>query len=178
MAVRQVITGHDDAGKSIFAEDRTVEPVTVAAMPGFETHELWAEDGERAVPRSGGPAKVEKYFPGLNGVVFRYFQIPPATADGPAADFDVEAAFKEVTEKLPGMMEHMEPDNPGMHTTDSVDFIIVLDGEVDLELDDGAEKHLSTGDCVIQNGTRHAWRNRSGRPALMAAILLGAKRGK
>ena len=54
----------------------------------------------------------------------------------------------------------MEPDAPGMHTTATIDFEVVLEGEVWLELDDGEEVHLRVGDCVVQNGTRHAWRNR------------------
>ena len=52
-----------------------------------------------------------------------------------------------------------------MHTTDTVDIDVVISGEVDLELDDGSEVHLRPGDCVIQNGTRHAWRNRTSEPA-------------
>jgi len=52
----------------------------------------------------------------------------------------------------------------------------VLSGEVWLELDDGAEVHLRPGDCVIQNGTRHAWRNRSTEPCVIAVALVGAVR--
>ena len=70
----------------------------------------------------------------------------------------------------------MEPDHPGMHTTDTVDLDIVLSGEVWLELDDGAEVHLQAGDCVIQNGTRHVWHNRTEEPARMFAALIGATR--
>ena len=72
----------------------------------------------------------------------------------------------------------MEPENPGMHTTDTVDIDVVISGEVDLELDDGSEVHLKAGDCVIQNGTRHAWRNRSDKPAVLFVTLLGAERRK
>ena len=76
----------------------------------------------------------------------------------------------------PGFVEHLELDNPGMHTTDSVDYGIVIAGEVYLELDNGEERLLTAGDCVVQNGTRHAWINRSGKPVTMAFILLGADR--
>jgi quercetin dioxygenase-like cupin family protein len=71
----------------------------------------------------------------------------------------------------------MEPETPGMHTTDTVDIDIVLSGEVWLELDDGAEVKLEAGDCVIQNGTRHAWHNRTDSPVQMFAALIGATRG-
>jgi mannose-6-phosphate isomerase-like protein (cupin superfamily) len=74
------------------------------------------------------------------------------------------------------MMDHMEPDHPGMHTTDTVDLDLMLSGEMFLELDDGAEVHLRPGDCVIQNGTRHAWHNRGSEPCTMLSILVGAQR--
>jgi len=79
-------------------------------------------------------------------------------------------------EKLPGLAEVIEPMNPGMHTTDTVDFDVVLSGEVYLELDDGAEVFLKPGDCVVQNGTRHAWHNRSSQNCVIAVALLGAER--
>jgi quercetin dioxygenase-like cupin family protein len=70
----------------------------------------------------------------------------------------------------------MERDAPGMHTTDTVDFEVVLSGEVVLELDDGAEVTLRAGDTVVQNGTRHAWRNRGDVPAVIAVGIIGAVR--
>jgi len=66
------------------------------------------------------------------------------------------------------MVEVLEPMHPGMHTTDTVDFDVVLSGEVYLQLDDGAEVLLKAGDCVIQNGTRHAWQNRSPKDCVIA----------
>ncbi len=65
-----------------------------------------------------------------------------------------------------------------MHTTDTVDFDVVVSGEVWLELDDGAEKLLKAGDSVVQNGTKHAWHNRSAAPSVLAICLLGAKRAR
>ena len=67
-----------------------------------------------------------------------------------------------------------EPDDPGMHTTDTVDFDYVVSGEVYLELDDGAEVLLKPGDCVVQNGTRHRWNNRSDEPCVVAVCIVGA----
>ena len=63
-----------------------------------------------------------------------------------------------------------------MHTTDTVDFDVIVSGEVYLELDDAAEVLLKKGDCVVQNGTRHAWRNRSRQPCVIAVTLVGAER--
>jgi mannose-6-phosphate isomerase-like protein (cupin superfamily) len=67
-------------------------------------------------------------------------------------------------------------DHPGMHTTDSVDFDVVVFGEVVLELDDGVEALLKPGDCVVQNGTRHAWHNRSAEKCMLVSCLIGAER--
>ena len=82
----------------------------------------------------------------------------------------------EVNQKLPGMMDVLEMDNPGMHRTDTVDYLVVLSGEASLELDDGQTVRLSAGDCVVQNGTRHAWRSTSSAPCVMAFALVGARR--
>jgi quercetin dioxygenase-like cupin family protein len=68
----------------------------------------------------------------------------------------------------------MEPDAPGMHTTDTIDFEVVLEGEIWLELDDGATMHLRPGDTVVQNGTRHAWRNNGTETARLAVFICGA----
>src|SRR5215469_4122300 len=86
------------------------------------------------------------------------------------------AALTEVEQKLPGLVAHMEPDNPGMHTTDTIDFEVVLSGEVILELDDGAERVLRPGDTVVQNGTRHRWGNPGSEPAVVAVFITGAHR--
>lgn len=174
MTFRQIITGHDAEGKAIFISDEAAEATEVAMIPGYKTFELWSTDGPRHVPHIGPPPGVPSYFPAVDGAVFRIIVLPPADGD---VDIDTsDAAVEELTRKLPGFIEHLELDNPGMHTTDSVDFGIVLDGEIDLELDDGAVRHLEAGDCVVQNGTRHAWRNRSGQPTTMAFVLLGATR--
>ena len=73
------------------------------------------------------------------------------------------------------MARHFEPDDPGMHTTASVDYGVVLSGEATLELDDGATVTLGPGDTYIQNGTRHRWSNSGSVPAVLAVTLLGAE---
>jgi hypothetical protein len=92
------------------------------------------------------------------------------------APADLAAAFGELRGKLPRMAEVLEPKNPGMHTTDTVDFDVVTSGEVYLELGDGSEVLLKAGDGVVQNGTRHAWRNRSPANCVIAVplVLVGA----
>ncbi|WP_021592760.1 cupin domain-containing protein [Actinomadura welshii] len=87
--------------------------------------------------------------------------IPPGE---PAPDLDTAAASAVLERQMPGAMAVMEPDAPGMHTTDSIDYVLVVAGEVTLELDDGEGTVLRAGDAVVQNGTRHAWRNHGTEP--------------
>lgn len=77
-------------------------------------------------------------------------------------------------EQVPEIASKFEPDNPGTHVTDTVDYAIVLGGEVWLELDDGAQHHLEAHDVVIQNGTRHAWRNKTKNPRSSTRRLVSA----
>jgi mannose-6-phosphate isomerase-like protein (cupin superfamily) len=103
------------------------------------------------------------------------FTLPPATTAA-VEQKSTPAALEEFQQKMPGVMEALESDHPGMHTTETVDFDVVVFGEVVMELDDGAEVVLKAGDCVIQNGTRHAWHNRSSERAVIAFALVGAER--
>ncbi len=173
MDIRRVVTGHDASGKAIVLANEAITPVDIALFPGMKTYEMWSTDGPRNVPHTGPFPGVPRYFPGPDGSVFRLFVFPPQgqSAPNPAA---LQAGVAEMQAKLPGLAEHLELDNPGMHTTDSVDYAIVVSGEIDLELDDGATVRLTPGCVVVQNGTRHAWRNRSAEPVVMAFILLGA----
>jgi mannose-6-phosphate isomerase-like protein (cupin superfamily) len=173
--VRRVVTGHDSTGKAVFASDEPVDPVTIALIPGTEFHLLWGADQAPTFPGDGSPTPQPTYFPPLGGYRFGFFTVPAGQTSLPP-DLDLEAGFAEVETKLPGLLAHMEPDNPGMHTTDTIDFEVVVSGEVVLELDDGAEKVLRPGDTVVQNGTRHRWSNRGSEPAVVAVILLGAHR--
>src|SRR5262249_117680 len=136
---------------------------------------MWGSDSPPALPTDGTPPANPAYFPPRQGYRFGFFTLPPNTVQRDA-DLDVAAALAEMQQKLPGLAEAMEPDHPGMHTTDTVDFDVIVSGEVGLELDDGKEVLLKAGDCVIQNGTRHAWRNRSSSPCVIAVCLLGARR--
>ena len=105
---------------------------------------------------------------------FILLTLPP---DSVFADptFDGAAAGAEAMQHSPGIAELFESDNPGMHTTPTVDYDLVLDGEVWLELSDGKEVRLTAGDLVVQHGARHAWRNKSKSGAIVAAILIGAR---
>jgi hypothetical protein len=172
--VRRVVTGHDAAGKAVFASDEEVEPVTVAIAPGQEFHRLWGADEAPSFPDDGSIPAHTAYFPPVGGFRFGLFSVPPQGSVTLPPDLDVAAAFAEMEQKLPGLAGHMERDHPGMHTTATVDYEYVIEGEVVLELDDGAEVTLRAGDTVVQNGTRHAWHNRTDSMARLVVVLVGA----
>ncbi|GAC1471834.1 MAG: cupin domain-containing protein [Candidatus Dormibacteraceae bacterium] len=175
MRVRRVVTGQTVDGKSVFVSDQQVDPTTVSALPGAEFCRLWGSDDRVSLPADGTAPTAPMYFPPVAGFRFVVVTVGPDRVTMPE-DLDVPTAIAELRQKLPGVVEAMQLDNPGMHTTNSVDFGLVLSGEVWLELDAGAEVHLRAGDCVIQNGTRHAWRNKSSVPCVLAFALVGADR--
>lgn len=174
MNIRCVVTGHNPTGKSIIVRDVAIEPVTLSLLPGFEFHRIWGGDAAPKLPSDGTPPPHPRYFPPSGGFRFLFFTVPPNSHKLPGQT-DLVAAFTELQEKLPGLAEVMEPMNPGMHTTDTVDFDAILAGEIYLELDDGAEVLLKAGDCVVQNGTRHAWHNRSSQNCVIAVAIVGAQ---
>ncbi len=175
MAIRRVVTGHDAQGKAIVASDEVVEPIEVSLTPGYHFFRLWGADEAPTFPDAGLPPSQPTYFPPVGGFRFGAFTVPPET-DVDLGEVDFEAALAEAEIKLPGMLAHMEPDHPGMHTTDTIDYEYVVSGEVVLELDDGVEVALRAGDTVVQNGTRHAWRNRGTEPCVMVVVLVGTRR--
>lgn len=170
MQVRCVITGRDASGKSVFARDEAVSP---QAVMGYEFHRLWGSDDPASLPADGKSGVPRMYFPQPGGYRFGYFVIPPHTDAIPPEQF--LAALPQMQQQVPGLVEALEPQSAGMHTTQTVDFDVVIAGEVWLELDDGKEVHLKAGDCVVQNGTRHAWHNRSAGKCVIAVCLLGAR---
>lgn len=175
MRVRRVVTGQEADGRSVVVEDELVEPVTVALFPGAEFHRIWGDDGRPALPNDGTPPSAPSHFPPAEGYRFGMFTMAPDSA-GVTTDLDPDEALAEIQHKLPGLIDVLEPDGAGMHRTDTVDFNLIVSGEVWLELDDGAEVLLRAGDCVVQNGARHRWRNPSSEPCVMAVAQIGAAR--
>jgi mannose-6-phosphate isomerase-like protein (cupin superfamily) len=175
MAIRRVVTGHDENGKAVFVADDQVE-ATTAQLTTTTYHELWRGDIEPVFPNAGENGAKSTFFPAPGGYRFFILTVPPGEGHPDIEGLDLEAAIGELQEKLPGLIEVSEADNPGMHTTDTVDMEIILSGEIVLELDDGAEKTLRAGDVNIQNGTRHRWRNRGEVPAVMAVAIVGGSR--
>jgi hypothetical protein len=179
---KRALTGRDQAGKSVFKSfDVTPKVVEIDSNPGLTFYELYMTEG---VPQLTGlePDPMlagTKAFPGPGGTMFRLISYPPKRPEGykPPPGVTFESALRELSEKVPGMGDHFERDAPGMHTSDTIDYGVVVRGEMTLELDDGQKVHLRQGDCVVQNGTRHRWRNPLPEPCLMAFISIGGKRG-
>jgi mannose-6-phosphate isomerase-like protein (cupin superfamily) len=173
--MRRVVTGQTSDGKSVFVSDSEVDPITVSWAPGGAFFRVWGADTPVSLPTDGSPPAQMTYFPKEGGFRFSFVTLPPETMTA-ASGLNFEQMAAEMQEKLPGVIEHMDPEHPGMHTTDSIDFDVVMSGEIWLELDDGKEVLLKPGDCVVMNGARHAWHNRTSQPSTMMAVLIGAKR--
>lgn len=174
MKIRRVVTGHSADGRSIVVSDEEIDGIRPALTPGSESHLLWGGDSAPHFPDDGSRPTTDRYFPPVGGFRFGFFAVPPAAEREAAPPTDLAAAIAEFEADFPGMSSYIEPDRSGMHTTDTIDFALVVEGEVWLELDDGATVHLNVGDTVIQNGTRHAWRNHGIRTARVAAFICGA----
>ena len=179
---KRALTGRDEAGKSVFKSfDVTPAVVEIDNNPGLTFYELYMTEGvPQLTGREPDPMlQGTKAFPGPGGTMFRLISYPPKRPEGwkppPGATFDT--GVKELSDKIPRMGDHFERGAPGMHTTDTIDYGVVVRGEMMLELDDGQKVHLRQGDCIVQNGTRHRWRNPLPEPCLMAFISVGGKRG-
>jgi len=174
--IRRVVTGHDN-GRSIFKDDG---PPTRGKVfdhtPGFAQFLLWSTEADPCLPAGPDPAPTVKSFhPGPNETRFLLLTLPPDSVMT-SSGFNPAAALQEHLEQTPGIVERFE--ETGMHTTDTIDYGVVLEGEIDLELDDGETLHLGQHDFFVQNGTRHGWRNRGKTSATLAIVLIGANRSR
>ena len=181
--MRRVVTGHSETGKSIFLSDgQPMRVVTFDNSPGTVLVELWATEDTPNLPVTQDidpTVAMTSFVPGTLGTRFRMVRFPPTqeVTDASPNGFNPLAFEREFAMKAPGLAEAFEADNAGFHTTQTIDYGIGLSGELWLELDDGSEVHLKPGDCVIQNGTRHAWHNRGREACLMVFVMIGATQG-
>lgn len=136
---RRIVTGHDNSGQSVVLSD-TPTPTTAMLENGAAFHEIWATSDTPALIGAAEPAEPTA----------RPLQVPP----------DPRGTIVHVIDMPPGAVAPM-------HRTRTIDYGVILDGQVDLELDDGSVVTLSSGDVVVQRGTAHAWHNRSSRTVRM-----------
>jgi len=171
---RRVVTENVN-GKSVVQSDGTIEAYEFRTVPGYEHTLIWVNAG---TPDLGKEQRFDSYpdsvVPGSGGTSLHFVTFPPSSVFADPS-FDGEAARSEALIRLRGLADHFEKEDPGMHKTNTVDYAVVYEGEIWLELDDARTIHLKRGDVVVQNGTRHAWRNRGTTPVTMLFFLNGAK---
>ena len=173
-AIRRVVTGHDATGRAVVASDGPLPTVVeLAAIPGTVFHEVWSTSETPAVVNNAPDPTTGALMlpPPKQGTRLRFVDIPPDTpeflAHGAAK---MHAAFSETGDAQVSTVKADSP-HPLMHRTESVDYGVVIEGEMTLILDD-AEVALGQGSVVIQRGTNHAWANRSGRACRMLFVLI------
>jgi naringenin degradation protein FdeH len=168
--IRRVVTGHDENGKAIVLSDEPC-PNVIHFQAGQDSTHVWLS---RAVPaefHERDPTGAYKALsPPAEGTAFRIVEFPPTTPE----------SISRLTRKDVFADEQVGPGgqaraHPMMHRTDSLDYVMVMSGEIDMLLDD-SEVHMKAGDVMVQQGTNHAWVNRSGRPCIVAFAMIGARR--
>ena len=168
--VRRVVTKLDSSGKAVVMYDGSVQLksfrspnpagemwVTDRTLPDFN----WSAD--RALTKVG-------LVPPKNGTIFRIVDFVPTTQK--IESMDVNTMMKVVGDHAPA--KGLPPRHPMMHRTRSVDYAIIMSGEIDMLLDEG-EVHLKAGDVVVQQATNHAWVNRGHEPCRIAFILIDSQ---
>lgn len=162
--IRRVVTGHDKTGKAIVISD--AEPKRKRTAANVDQALLWVTN--RTPASNGGNDDAGDIDIGIppppKGSVFRVIDFLPE------AGMNAEGAHRP---DGAGVDAPKGARHPGMHRTNSVDYAIVMDGEIDMLLDD-SEVHLKAGDVVIQRGTYHAWANRGTKPCKIFFILIDA----
>lgn len=169
--VRRVVTGVRD-GKHIIVSDEEREERKLTSVPGMSFAELWTADATPPHPAPIDHVPSSGHLPAPGTSQFEILTLPP-DAVFTSPHFDPGAAAAEQRELMPGVAALHDPDHPGMHATPTLDYAIVLDGAIVLEVGDGSTTTLGRGDVVIQCGTRHAWHNPHDVPATLAVVLIG-----
>jgi hypothetical protein len=171
---RRIVTGNAN-GKAVVQSDEPLLAYEFKTVPGYEHTLIWVNP---ATPDLSKEQSFDRYpdsvVPGPGGTSLHFVTFPPSSVFADPS-FDAEAAQEEALVRLRGLADHFEKEDPGMHKTNTVDYAVVYEGEIWLELDDARTIHLQRGDVVVQNGARHAWRNRGTTPVTMLFFLNGAK---
>ena len=155
---RRIVTGHDETGKSIFLEDGPTPQFNDANNERVTYFELWNTEGSPAPIRAVEPKEPND----------RPLQIPPPPGGSIIRMVDIKPGnYKTMAPRADGK-------SPAMHRTRTIDYAIVMDGEIWAVLDDD-ETLMQVGDVLVQRGTDHAWENRSDRPCRMLYILVDAE---
>jgi hypothetical protein len=170
--IRRVLTGHDSDGKSIIMTDGIAPNILeMASMPGLALTDLWETKGAPASNDGNADAVARPVHlePPKNGTILRIVEFPPDTQWRQSAN--AREAFDSIGA---GHAPDRHSDDPMMHKTATVDYIIVLKGEIWAIMDKG-EVLLKAGDILVQRGTNHSWSVRTNEPCIIAAVLVSAR---
>lgn len=175
-AVRRIVTGHDDQGRAIILFDEDApNSFESPNIPGFGATVPWwtpakgidhVSDEDPATADSEIPS-----FPAEGETILRIADFPPDAVYPDDADSLIFTELDGQEEAKAGT-EHNNSDHFWFHRTDSLDYAVVLEGEITLLVDDG-EATLKAGDIVVQRATSHAWSNRTEKTARMLFVLIG-----
>ena len=175
MDIRRVITGNAPDGSAVIVSDGLApRSHDFVSIPGMSQTVVWmgSDREDLSAPLPDRTVAASSILPGPGQSTLVIVRFPPGSVFA-APDFDPAAAAAEQMQASPGLAELFEPDAPGKHTTATVDYGIVLEGEIWVELDDGQEARLGVHDVVIHGGARHSWSVRGQEPALVAFVMLG-----
>ncbi|TCP56645.1 cupin domain [Tamaricihabitans halophyticus] len=172
--IRRIVTGHGPDGAATILFDGTA--TETLEFPGWSeagSTELWSTDESPVDMNSAADrARPMRHDPTPQGTLFRVVQIPPEQdLDG----MDTDKVFEAMGSTNKPDAEAREK-HPSMHRTDSIDYLVVISGEMTMLMGDGSETLLRQGDCIIQQGTDHAWVNRGTEPCVLAAVLVDGAR--
>ncbi len=173
--VRRVVTGHDANGKAIVISDGACPAVRSNPLrPGHVSTDVWKTDSSPVVIHARpadptlGPRQIH---PPKQGTVIRIAEIQPESED--LRNISPERA-REIFKAMGNEKAWSGSRHPMMHRTETIDYAVVLEGELVMLLDE-EDVHLKAGDVVIQCGTNHAWSNRSNKPCKILYVLMDAR---
>ncbi len=172
-AVRRVVTTVDASGKAVVLFDGINPNCTLRPARKNIMNLIWSTDGAPADisgPADRGAVDIGTQ-PPTHGTAFRIIDYPPTTPEQ-EAKLDVAQRQREIGHDAP--KRGLPPRHPFMHRTRSLDYAIILAGEIDMLLDD-SEVHLKAGDVLIQQGTNHAWINRGKDVCRIAFVLVDSQ---
>jgi mannose-6-phosphate isomerase-like protein (cupin superfamily) len=170
--LRRVVTTIDETGKAVVLFDGENPQKAVRPIRGNVTRLVWVT-GQTPADMSGrqdrAAIEIGTSPPG-GGTIFRIIDYPPATPDSEGLDTGHRLA--QLADEAP--IKGRPPRHPFMHRTRSLDYVIILSGEIDMLLDD-SEIHLEAGDVLVEQGTNHAWVNRGTEICRIAFVLVDAQ---
>ena len=171
--IRRFVTGHNAAGKAIvMIDDHAPNATEIKGWPGLGVTEVWVTD-EMPVDNHGAERPFAAADAARPDAVGHHLPRRRDSARGRRQDRSRSRLrpSRQSTNK-PSAKDSAK--HPTMHKTNSIDYLVVISGSMHMLMEEG-EVELHAGDCIVQRGTNHAWVNRSGKPCLLAAVLIDAK---